>query len=278
MNSDDSFELNLAAYFARISFTGDPRPNLATLRELQRAHATHIPFENVDVFLGRRIRLDLPSLEAKLVNAKRGGYCFEQNGLFSTILERLGFSVTRLIARVHLGTKRINPRTHMLNLVQTESGPHIADVGFGGWGLIEPIPFVAGQVFRQGAWSYRLEQRGEGLWMLQAPQCPLGEDLYSFSLDPQLPVDYEAPNHYTSTHPDSRFVQVLVAQIPSLDRRVFLRNRELITVTGNGMQTELLPDDRSVIAALEKHFGLQLPADTTSVWQWCSRACARRGR
>ena len=255
-------DLNLPAYFQRIGFSGEPAANLATLRALHHAHATSIPFENLDVLLGRGIRLDLPSLQAKLVTARRGGYCFEQNGLFSAVLERVGFSLTRLLARVHLGTKRLNPRTHMLTLVETEAGPHIADVGFGGWGLIEPIPFVAGQEFQQGSWTYRLEERARGLWMLLAPGCPVGSELYSFTLDPQLPVDYESPNHYTSTHPDSRFVQTLTAQRASPEQRLFLRNREFITVIGKETRSELLAEDRDIVATLEKHFGLHISADT----------------
>src|SRR5688572_12662900 len=167
----DPFELNLQAYFNRIGFMGETPATLSTLTAIHRAHATTIPFENIDVLLGQRIRLDLPGLEKKLITDRRGGYCFEQNGLFSAVMEQLGFAVRRLAARVHLGTNRINPRTHMLLLIETDSGPHIADVGFGGWGLIEPIPFINGQDFLRGGWRYRLEEQPGGSWMLLAPDC-----------------------------------------------------------------------------------------------------------
>src|SRR5580698_1365149 len=91
--------LDLDRYFARIGFTGVPRADLETLCALHRAHVTHVPFENLDVLLGRTIRLDLPSLEQKLVGQRRGGYCFEQNGLFVAVLEQIGFEITRLAAR-----------------------------------------------------------------------------------------------------------------------------------------------------------------------------------
>jgi N-hydroxyarylamine O-acetyltransferase len=263
VTTDASFSLNLPAYFDRIGFAGEAPTKLSTLRALHRAHATTIPFENLDVFLRCQIRLDLPSLEAKLVTARRGGYCFEQNGLFSAVLESLGFAVTRLAARVHRGTNRINPRTHMLLLVETEAGPHIADVGFGGWGLLEPIPFVAGKDFRQGTWTFRLDEQPGASWILLCPACPVGPEQYSFTLAPQLPIDYEPANHYCATHPDSRFVQTLTVQLPSLDRRVFLRNREFVTVTREETKTELLADDLEVIAVLERHFGLRLPADAS---------------
>src|SRR5262245_49690105 len=92
--------IDLAAYFERISYAGDTSPSRATLEALHLAHATHIPFENLDVLLGRPIRLDLASLQAKLVRDRRGGYCFEQNRLFASVLESLGFAVTTLAARV----------------------------------------------------------------------------------------------------------------------------------------------------------------------------------
>jgi N-hydroxyarylamine O-acetyltransferase len=263
VTADGSYSINLPAYFDRIGFAGETLANLPTLIALHRAHASSIPFENIDVMLGRRIRLDLASLEAKLVTARRGGYCFEQNGFFSAVLEQLGFSVTRLAARVHLGTNRINPRTHMLLLVETESGPHIADVGFGGWGLLEPIPFIAGRDFQLASWVYRIEEQPGDSWMLTVPECPLGQELYSFTLAPQLPVDYETLNHYSSTHPDSRFVQTLTVQLPTHDCRIFLRNYEFITVTRDEMKTELLTDDREVRAVLQKRFGLELPEGTS---------------
>src|SRR5437868_6278305 len=99
MTADLQPTVDLDAYFARVEYTGERTPTLATLRALHHAHATHIPFENLEVLLGRPILLDLESLQAQLVRAKRGGYCFQQNGLFAAVLEQLGFKVTRLSAR-----------------------------------------------------------------------------------------------------------------------------------------------------------------------------------
>src|SRR5262245_9602863 len=106
--------LELPAYLARIDYTGELRPTRAALEALHLAHLRHIPFENLDVLLGRPIRLDLDSLQAKLVGGGRGGYCFEQNTLFAEALERVGFRVKRLAARVRFGAAHILPRTHML--------------------------------------------------------------------------------------------------------------------------------------------------------------------
>src|SRR5436189_3482 len=121
--------LNVADYLQRIDYRGPLEPTLEVLKNLHRAHAIRIPFENLDIMLGRPILLDLPSLEAKLVQARRGGYCFEQNTLFAAALGQLGFDVTTLAARVRLNRARIAPRTHMLLLVTVEGNSYVADVG-----------------------------------------------------------------------------------------------------------------------------------------------------
>src|SRR4029077_17046769 len=131
------------------------------------AHATHIPFENLDVMLRRPIRLDLASIESKLFHNRRGGDCFEQNLLFAAALELLGFSVTLLAARVRFGAQRILPRTHVALAVDVEGDRWLADLGFGSCGLLVPIPFVAAE-YQQFAWTYRLGRESD-LWVLRAP-------------------------------------------------------------------------------------------------------------
>jgi N-hydroxyarylamine O-acetyltransferase len=129
-----SFDLKACA--ARIEYCGDFTPTLATLREVHLAHATHITFENLDILLGRPILLDLTSVTAKLIHACRGGYCFEQNTLLAAMLETIGFKVRRLAARVRMGSSEIRPRSHMLLTVEVEGENWLADVGFGGDGLL----------------------------------------------------------------------------------------------------------------------------------------------
>src|ERR1700690_81034 len=132
--------IDLKAYAARIEYCGEWTPTLDTLQALHLAHATHIPFENLDVLRGHPGALDLESLSARLIDGKRGGYCFGQNALFAAVLESIGFQVTRLAARVRLGSTRVGPRSHMLLAVEIESEKWLADVGFGGDGLLLPLP------------------------------------------------------------------------------------------------------------------------------------------
>jgi N-hydroxyarylamine O-acetyltransferase len=197
---------DIAAYCRRIGYTGELQPNSSTLSALHRAHVGAIPFENIDALLGRPILLDSASLQAKLVIARRGGYCFEQNLLFKDVLERLGFKVTGLSARVRgAGEFPLRARTHMALLVEAEGKTFFADVGFGGTGLIDPLPFVADREFELPIVNFRFKENG-GLWVLQASQLRAEwVDLFAFTLEPQERIDYEVASWCTSTFPSSVF-------------------------------------------------------------------------
>jgi N-hydroxyarylamine O-acetyltransferase len=253
--------IDVSAYLARIGHPPVGEPGTDALRSLHLAHVGSIPFENLDILLGRPIRLDLPALQAKLINARRGGYCFEQNLLFADVLEQLGFAVTRLAARVRLGTTRLLPRTHMVLRVEAEGQLYLADVGFGGAGLLEPIPFTADRLAPQHGWTYRLVAEG-GPWVLQSLQGGAWVDLYAFSLEEQNPVDYEVANHYVSTHPDSRFVQTLTAQRSTPGARLVLRNRDFCVESGTATQTRRIADEDDLLAVLAERFGLNFPPGT----------------
>jgi N-hydroxyarylamine O-acetyltransferase len=251
----------LEAYLARIGHSGRLQPSRAVLEELHLAHATHIPFENLDVLLGRPIRLDLDSLQAKLVSGGRGGYCYEQNLLFSAMLQRLGFSVRQLAARVLYRNRQTRLRTHMLLLVDVAGSTWIADVGFGAEGLLLPVPFGAGREARQFAWTYRTIE-ADGEWVLQSLRDGAWKDLYSFALEPLATAEFEPANQYVSTHPESRFVQTLTAQLPTPDVRTILRNRELVFDRGATIESRMLADDDELLAVLENTFDLRFPAGT----------------
>ncbi len=261
-------DIDFRAYFDRIEYTGDRQPTAQTLRDLHVAHATHIPFENLDVMLRQPIRLDLESLEEKLVANRRGGYCFEQNLFFAAVLERLGFDVTLLQARVRFRAQRVLPRTHVALLVDLAGDRWLADLGFGSCGLIAPLPLAAGE-YQQFAWTYRLARESDA-WVLRAPVGGIWQDLYVFTLEPQLAVDFEAPNHYVSTHPDSRFVQTLTVQRVAPETRHVLRNTELTTTTPAGDMCRTLKSSAELLKTLAQEFGLDFPAGSeflpASVW------------
>jgi len=150
--------LDLAAYAARTGYKGEFLPTLDALHALHLAHATRIPFENLDVLWRRPPRLDVESLCQKLVTGGRCGYCFEHNSLFASVLEACGFRVRRLAARVRMGTTGVRPRLHMLLMVEAGGEQWLADVGFGADGLLYPVPFRLGETSVQFAWRNRIVQ------------------------------------------------------------------------------------------------------------------------
>ncbi len=253
--------MELNEYAARIGYSGPFAPTVEVLHALHLAHATHIPFENLDVLLGRPIRLDLDSVWAKLVRGGRGGYCFEHNALFAAVLERAGFRVTRLAARVRMGATGIRPRCHMLLVVDAGSERWLADAGFGADGLLHPVWFRPGEISAQFSWKHRLiEERPN--YVLQSWSLDGWVDLYSFGMEEHYPVDYEVANHYTSTYPGSVFRRMLLAQQPGPDVRTMLVNRTLIERTASGSTETPVGDNAELLETLSARFGLHFPAGT----------------
>ncbi|MGK3992193.1 arylamine N-acetyltransferase family protein [Sorangium sp. So ce1024] len=256
----DSPSLDLDAYLSRIGYRGALAPTREVLDALHTAHVHSIPFENVDILLGRRIRIDLASVQAKLVKARRGGYCFEHNTLFAAVLRRIGFKLTTLIARVRFNQTSISPRSHMLSLIDMPGGPLVADVGFGGPGLTRSARLVEGERQPQEIDVVSFRREGSSLWVLESRGAEQPQDLYAFTLEESYPVDYEVANHFTSTHPDSLFVNNLIAAIPTPEGRVTLRNRTLgVLHRGQFERVEL--DRAAIVGVLRDRFGLDLPAD-----------------
>jgi len=251
---------DLDAYLARIGYTGPRTADRSTLAALHTAHLGTIPFENLDVLLAQRIRLDIPSLEAKLVRARRGGYCFEQNTLFAAALRALGFRVGALEARVRPpGATRTLPRTHMVLRVELDGRELLADVGFGGDGPLRPLG-LDGEVSEQGLDSYRVVEEG-AVRVLQILREGRWQDLYAFKLDEALPVDFEVANHYTSTWPESPFVTTLTAQLSLPEERRILRGRTF-TVRRGGVKDTREVDDGEFLSLLRDEFGIDLPPET----------------
>jgi N-hydroxyarylamine O-acetyltransferase len=253
--------MDLKSYADRVGYTGDFAPTVDTLRQLHYAHATHIPFENLDILLGRPIRLDLESLWCKMVEGGRGGYCFEQNSLFSAVVEEAGFRVRRLSARVRMGSTGIRARTHMLFLAEAGGEQWLCDVGFGGDGLLHPIPFRLGETSPQFSWKYRIVQEG-AIYALQSWRPEGWIDLYAFGLEPAYELDYQVASHYTSTYPTSIFRKMLRVQLPGPEVSRLLMNHTLHERTATGTTESTVPDGDGLLKVLASHFHLHFPKGT----------------
>jgi len=249
--------VDLDAYFDRIGYGGPWEPTLQVLRDLHALHPAAIPFEAIDVFTGKGVDLSPEAVDAKLLGAGRGGYCFEQNSLFGRVLRRLGFRVEALIARSRWGRPLddVRPRTHMALRVWLDDEPWLADAGLGVCTLTAPIRLdVAGpqptlldpvRLTPVGE-ELRLEVQLAGEWR---PICDL-------NLTPQLDADFVSANWYTSTHPDSQFRQHLIVSRVTADARLgLLDNRLAIRRRGAPAELRLLTAE-GIAEALENDFGL----------------------
>jgi len=259
--------LDVPAYLARLGVASLPAPTATALRDLHRAHVAAIPFENLDIIVGRGVDLAMPALQAKLVARRRGGYCFEHNLLFAALLERAGFAVTRLSGRARMGASFVRPRTHMVLEVRDSDGqPWLADVGFGGEGLLEPIPLEHEATSVQGGWTYRVVREPDGwTWGAQALHPDGWYDLYGFSREPQHPMDYVMANHFTATSPLSPFTHVPTAQRTEQDRRLAMRGRTLTETRPDGGAEERTVDADDLEALLPDRFGIVLTPEELEV-------------
>lgn len=253
-------QLDLAAYLRRIGYAAELAPTERTLAGLHRAHVSAIPFENADIMLGRGVRVDLPSIADKLVQRRRGGYCFEHGQLLAAALVRLGYPVDRLLARV--GGPH-DARTHLVLRVRVAGQDWLADTGFG-TGLTEPVPFGDGAPRTQYGWTYRLRADGGHHWQLQERQDDDWVTLYQFDDQPQYPADVLMANHFTATYPDSSFVRqlVVIRKDPTGLRRLTGR-RLSITRPGQPAEERYL-DEPGLAAALTGIFGLQLSTEESA--------------
>ena len=220
---------------------------------------SRIPFENLDILLGRPVRLDLTALQEKLVGAGRGGYCFEHATLFAAVLERLGFRPQLHSARVVLINPRAAaPRTHMFLTVALEGETFVVDPGFGLLAPRAPIPLVDRPEAQAGHETHWMVRDGND-WVLRARRGDAIVDAWVSTLEPDNPIDFEVANHYTATHPASAFVNRLMLRALIDGGYVSVMNRD-VTVWREGKARSIrLVDRRALRALLNEHFGFDLP-------------------
>jgi arylamine N-acetyltransferase len=262
MTPDVADTVDVAAYYARIGYEGHTEPTVETIHALVAAHNRSIPFENLDPLLGIPVAdLSAAALADKLVHRRRGGYCYEHNGLMGYVLEELGFGVERFAGRVVW----MNPggplpaQTHQVLSVTVPGvdGPLLVDVGFGGQTLTSPIRLEAGPVQKTRHEPYRISERGDG-YQLEAQIGDAWQPLYMFTTRPQPRIDLEVGSWYVSTNPHSHFVTGLTAALVTDDARWNLRGRNLaIHRPGN---TEKIRFDTAadVLEALTDRFGIDV--------------------
>jgi N-hydroxyarylamine O-acetyltransferase len=263
MNSrqDAKGEFDLDAYLERIGYDGPIVTRVETLCEIHRLHPQAIAFENLNPLLHWPVPLDAPSLQNKMVQQQRGGYCYEHNLLLRHALERIGFRVTGLAARVlwnHPGDA-VRPRTHMLLQVDIEDELWIADVGFGGLTLTAPLRLVEHTPQATAHEPFRVT-RLSGDYAVQAEVRDAWRTLYRFDLQEQVLPDYELASWYLSNHPDSHFVRRLIAARTGPQVRYALLDNELaVHKLGGETVRRKLTSAGELREVLRHTFGIAVP-------------------
>ncbi|MFN3523840.1 MAG: arylamine N-acetyltransferase family protein [Phenylobacterium sp.] len=260
--------MDLQAYLDRIGFAGQPRPDLATLRAVHRAHLMAIPYENLDVQFGRPLTTDPAEAFDKLVTRRRGGWCYEMNGVLGWALEAIGFDVTRLaggVMRVVRGDEIVG--NHLVLRVDLDA-PWIADVGFGDGGR-DPFPLVEA-AFASDGFPLRLERLDEAWWRFHNHEHG-GAPSFDFTAEPADPALLADRCRWLQTSPESMFVQNAVVQRHTPDAILQLRGRVLRRARPEGVESRLIESAEAYVQVLAREFDLDLP-EAADLWP---RICAR---
>lgn len=253
--------MNVETYLQRIGYNGDRTPNVGTLRDLHRAHLLAVPFENLDIHWGRPIVLDEKSLYEKIVLRRRGGFCYEANGLFAALLRELGFNVTLLSARVMDGGSPGPEFDHLTLLVQLEER-WLADVGFGD-SFREPLRLDDPSEQRQAHGAYRLTRDSEQWTLLARSTGNEWAPQYVFTLRPYQLADFAGMCHYHQTSPESHFTQKRVCSLAAPAGRITLSDMRLIITQNGERQERILANQEEYAKALREYFGVLVTSDAT---------------
>jgi N-hydroxyarylamine O-acetyltransferase len=258
--------MDLKAFLKRINYTGVLEPTLETLCGIHRQHLLTIPYENLDIHIGRKLELNEVSFFEKLVTHKRGGWCYEMNGLLAWILRELGFEVQYLSGTVGREEKGDSAEgNHLVLLVKLER-PYLVDVGFGD-GILEPLPLQE-STYRQGFLEFCLSQENERWTFHNHPEG--GAKTFDFTLVPCTLSDFAAQCHWLQSSPDSGFVHTTVCQRFIPGGIASLRGAVLKTLTSDGLERRVIDSATDYESTLQELFGLELPDVNmlyTKVWQ-----------
>lgn len=248
--------MDVDAYLHRIGYTGPRTPNAETLCGLHRAHMLTVPFENLDIHLGRPIVLDEGLLFEKIVRQRRGGFCYELNGLFAALLRQLHFEVTLLSARVHQDGMPGPEFDHMCLLVQLEER-WLADVGFGE-SFIDPLRLDDPGEQTQRSIGYRIEHQGE-VWTMMERRPPADWTVtYQFNLESRQLEDFSGMCHWHQHSSESHFTQKRICSLATRNGRVSLSEMKLIVRENRSRREQTLSNEVEYTAALKMYFGIEI--------------------
>ncbi|MGB0523737.1 MAG: arylamine N-acetyltransferase family protein [Flammeovirgaceae bacterium] len=251
--------MNIQQYLNRIHYQGALTPSLAVLKALQKHHLLHIPFENLDIHHHTTITLDLDRIAQKVLFSKRGGFCYELNGLFFELLQTLGFEVKRIAARVFSPEKGYGPEfDHLAIIANVNHQEYLVDVGFGAF-TFQPLRIQLDEIQKDEMGYFRIEQHNDTHLRVSKLENEAWTPSYIFTKTARAFSDYAAMCHYQQTSPDSHFTKNYICSLARIDGRTSL-SKDKLTITTRGEKKEIpLPDELAFYQALSKHFGIHLP-------------------
>ncbi len=253
-----SANFHLDDYLARIAYQGELACDIETLRNIMQQQLYSIPFENLDVIRGGSVSLKPDDIVHKLLVKKRGGYCYEVNGLFCMALVKLGFEYEMHAARPRYNYTDLRPKTHMIVVVKLEGESWLCDAGFGAHGIRQPINIsqLPTEV-KQGPDCFKIEQISERDYLLQIKLNEQWVDLYSYELFSQAWVDYSLPNFFNYTSSESIFTnrRIAVLQQP-MGRRILVDNE--LKLSGPNGRERVVVDESNLDDILSQYFSLHL--------------------
>jgi N-hydroxyarylamine O-acetyltransferase len=246
------------AYLKRIGFTRTPAPDFATLHELQRRHLMAVPYENLDIMRDIPLSLAVEDMYEKIVTRGRGGYCFELNGLFAWLLREIGFGVTEHFSRFLRDETTIPMRRHRVLTVACEGRTYLADVGVGQIVPRKPLELVLDTVSEQNGERYKLGSDDFLGYVLYDWRKGEWRQVYSFTLEPQLEVDFIAPSFYCEKYPGSYFRTMDMVQLFTENGRKSVAGREYKHFTPEGVTVHVPETEERYRELLKTEFGIAL--------------------
>lgn len=249
--------MNVPAYLARIGYTGPVAPTPEVLRGLHRAHMFSVPFENLDISRGRKIVVDQAACVRKIVEERRGGFCYEMNGAFAALLQAIGFQVTLLSARVARQDGSFGPEFDHLTLRVDLDRPWLADVGFGD-SFVEPLRFLPGIAQKDGSQIYRISETAGVLQLEQWEAANSWKQMYRFTLQPRQMQEFAGMCHYHQTSPESSFTRKRLCTRATADGRITLSDMKLVITRDGNKEERMLSSEEEWRATLREYFDVVL--------------------
>lgn len=250
--------MNQTVYLRRINYTGELSPTLEILNALQRTHLLHVPFENLDIHMNRPIELDISKFFEKIVVKRRGGFCYELNGLFFELLRSLGFAVRRISARVYDENEGFGEEfDHMVILTEIEHSSYLTDVGFGEFAF-HPLKMEINTTQHDECGNFMIEKHDENYFLVSKKEGHFWRPQYLFTTTGRNLHEYRKMCEFHQTSPRSHFTQNKMCSLPTQYGRITLSGNELKIRSKRTTKTKTIQNEEEFNECLRRYFDIKI--------------------